>query len=448
MPPRNAIVLSATIFLSLVCYAKSTRNQYARLVAEGMAIVSRNALEEVKPRQLFEDAMSGMLHKLDRYSTYIPPAEFEPFQEVLDQEFGGIGIYLDTNPDNDQLTVLSPVAGAPAYRAGVRAGDHIVAIDGVLTAELKRDEAASRMRGKPGTTVRLTVRHVGAEQTQDIDVQRAIIEVPSVLGDTRDGAGNWNFVLEQEPRIAYIRIVSFGEKTVGETKQALASLPGNIEALILDVRNNTGGLLSAAVDICDLFLDEGVVVTTRGRDSSIRSQYEATAGVVIEPHIPMAVLANRFSASASEIVAACLQDHQRAVVVGERTWGKGTVQNVYPLEAGRSAIKLTVASYWRPSNENIHRPEGAQDEDIWGVRPSPDCELTLTDEQFQATNLARARRDILTLPPAATNHGDSAAAADAVGGNGATTPVAAELAEDLQLRKAVEVLKRQLTEAR
>ncbi|MBM4000213.1 MAG: S41 family peptidase [Planctomycetes bacterium] len=444
MSPRNTTILVMTASLSCLCYARVAHHRYAGWVAEAIGVVSRHALADVDERRLYEDSMSGMMKSLDLYSSYIPPDAFQPFQESLDQEFGGVGVVLDAKPDGEPLIVQSPVAGTPAYRAGMLAGDRILAIDGTPTPDLKRHEAAGLMRGKPGTSVRLLVLHTGADRPVELVIERAIIEVPSVLGDTRGPDGAWRYVLEPYPDIGYLRIVTFGEKTVEELRSALATLPERPRGLILDLRNNTGGLLTAAVEICDLFLDQGVIVTTRGRRSEIRRQYDATPGVSVDSDIPVIVLANRYSASASEIVAACLQDHRRARVVGERTWGKGTVQNVYPMEGGRSAVKLTVASYWRPSNENIDRREGVGDDAAWGVRPDSDCQVVLTDAQFTAVHEARARRDVLGSPaapstdPVATARSD--ASADAPPPLSESGPPPPET--DLQLERAVKLLGR------
>jgi carboxyl-terminal processing protease len=200
--------------------------------------------------------------------------------------------------------------------------------------------------------------------------------------------------------------------------------------LILDLRDDAGGLLEAAVGTCNMFLDKGTIVTIRGRDGEVKRTFEADGSPLIPGDLPVAVLVNHFSASASEIVAACLQDHERAKIIGQRSWGKGTVQNVIQIEGGRAALKLTTASYWRPSGKNIHRLKEATDEDEWGVRPDPGFEVTLTDEQADGIRQRRREKDIGTkakpAPEAAQN-------------KEAVAP-----AGDLQLQKAVEYLQQQL----
>jgi carboxyl-terminal processing protease len=190
-------------------------------------------------------------------------------------------------------------------------------------------------------------------------------------------------------------LTTFGQHSAAEMRAALdvaGTCPFN--GVILDLRDNAGGLLEAAVETCDLLIDSGRIVSTRGRDRRDRSVYDATPSMVIPRTVPVAVLINKYSASASEIVAACLQDHQRAVVIGERSWGKGTVQNLLEIEGGRSALKLTTASYWRPSGKNIHRRKDAPESDEWGVSPSPGFEVKLSEEAQEKLRLARRDRDL------------------------------------------------------
>jgi len=440
MPPRNIAILVTTLAISVLCYSRIPHHRYAALVAEAMDVVASESLRPVEPRTLFDYAMMGMVEKLDPYSQYITADKLRPFHEELEQQFGGIGVTIEQDATTGRIVVVSTMADSPAYRAGIRAGDTLVAVEGRPVSELSYEEVRSRIRGRPGTAVRLTIRHVGEMQEHELLVERAVIVVPSVLGDVRDAEGNWVFTLENDPKIGYIRIISFGEKTFQELQATLGRLPEQLDGLILDLRNNTGGLLSAAVQTCDLFLEQGVIVTTRGRGGKVRATYEATPSVAISPDVPLVVLINRYSASASEIVAACLQDHGRAVIVGERSWGKGTVQNVYPIEGGRSALKLTVASYWRPSGQNIHREVGAGEDTAWGVRPDPGMEVTLSEEQLDRLARLRQRRDILgpvvSLGPAAV--------ADATVEAGAA--VQESVWQDVQLQKAVEYLRQRREE--
>jgi len=434
MPLRNLLVLFLAAILSLMCHIKADRNRYASTVSEAMDLITFNYLEDVDYRQLYENAMHGMAEGLDPYSSYIGPAEYGRFKEELDQEFGGIGILVDFSPETKRIVVVNPLFDTPASRAGVRAGDVILAIDGKDTATMSYRDAVQLIRGLPGEPVRLTLLHVGEEKPVDLVIQRAIIPIESVLGDARRADGDWSFQLQSDPRIMYVRVINFGENTVDELKQALRGK--SMRALILDLRDNAGGLLDAAVGTCEMFLDGGTIVTIRGRDGEVRRTYEADGEPLLPKDVPRVGLVNHFSASASEIGAACLQDHGRAKIAGQRTWGKGTVQNVIPLEAGRAALKLTTASYWRPSGKNIHRLKDAPEEAEWGVRPDPGLEVKLTEEQADAVRQARRRRDIGAGPDdASTKSGGTEKTPQ-------TTP-----ADDAQLRNAVEYLQQRWSAA-
>ncbi len=424
MPLRNIVLLLLSIVVSFACYVRADRNRYAATVSEAMEVINHNYLEDVSRRELYEGAMKGMAAELDPYSSYIAPRDFNYFKEELDQEFGGIGILIEFNRETNRPTVMSPLVDTPAARAGMRAGDVILAIDGEDTSVMSFRDTLEMIRGKPGEVVELTVLHIGDEVPVELEITRAIIPIESVLGDRRLEDGSWDFHLQADPRIVYVRLVTFGENSLEELRESLRDIDG--EAILLDLRDNAGGLLTAAVGICDLFIDDGTVVTIRGRDRVIREQYTATPTVVVPQDVPMAVLVNHYSASASEIVAACLQDHGRAKVIGQRTWGKGTVQNVIELEGGNAALKLTTASYWRPSGENIHRLKDAEETSQWGVSPDPGFEVKLTDEEADAVRRMRRRQDTEGMVLLDTNDDDT------------------EDVEDAQLRRAVEYLQQQL----
>jgi len=396
MARRNLYWLIAVAVVSLICYQKVQNNRYGRIVADAMNQVQRRYLEPVEPSDLFDGAMAGMISRLDDpYSEYISAKLLPEFTEVLDREFGGLGMQVSQDPKTGQLTVASPLVGTPAYRAGIRAGDAILRIDDQSTQGLSLPEAVKRMRGKVGDPVTVTVLHEGEEKPVEIKIVREIIRVDSVLGDTRHADGSWNFFLEGHDRIGYLRINTFAKETVEELTRTLRWLTAHeMRALVLDLRDNPGGLLSAAIETCDLFIDSGTIVTTRGRDrQQIRQVYTATGrGTFLS--FPMAVIVNRFSASASEIVAACLQDHHRAVIVGQRTLGKGTVQDLIGLEDGQGALKLTTASYWRPSGKNIHKGKQAGEDDEWGVTPDEGYRMIVEGEALTKLKLQRLQRDV------------------------------------------------------
>lgn len=363
-----------------------------RLFADTLDQVERNYVKDMSRRELMEAAIRGMLTKLDQHSNYIPREEMDRFKSEVESEFGGVGIQVSI--ERGQLHVISPIYGSPAYRAGILAGDTIVKIEDKPTRGLTIDDCIKLLKGKVGTSVNVTINHAGDSTDEVVKLERETIRVDTVLGDTRLDDDTWNYYLDEEQKIAYIRITSFGRHTTEDLRKALQKLKkSGIEGLILDLRFNPGGLLSSAIEVSDLFISEGTIVSTEGRNTPKRSWTARKPGTF--SGFPMAVLLNRYSASASEIVSACLQDHDRAVVIGERSWGKGSVQNIIQLEEGKSALKLTTAGYMRPSGKNIHRFEGASDSDEWGVRPSEGFELRLTDVQLAEVISTRRERDIL-----------------------------------------------------
>ncbi|MCX6633760.1 MAG: S41 family peptidase, partial [Acidobacteria bacterium] len=329
MPRRNLLWLIAITLISLLCYQRVQRNPYGRVLGDAISKIEQRHLEPIQPLDLFEGAMDGMFGQLDDYSAYIRPADLQEFHESIDQQFSGVGMEVGVDPKTRQLTVLSPLVGSPAYLAGILAGDLLLRIDGLATQGMPLKDAKGLLRGEPGSAVTLTIRHEGQQKPIEVKITRAVIQVDTVVGDTRNADGSWNFFLEGHDRIGYVRIInSFVDKTVSDLQQALEWLQEReMRGLVLDLRDDPGGLLSSAVDVCDLFIDSGVIVTTRRRDGRISESYEASGNGPFAD-FPVAVLVNNHTASAAEIVAACLQDHRRAVVAGQRSFGKGTVQEV------------------------------------------------------------------------------------------------------------------------
>ena len=447
MPRRTLRLIFAALLVSYLCYERLDRNPYGRYFAEVLDQVDRNYMEPVDKERLFETAVNGVVHQLDGYSSFIGQSKALRFHEQLGQKFGGIGIEVSLDPDTKQLTVMSPIAGTPAYTAGVRTGDKILAVDGNSTAGYSLDDAVKLLRGKPGEAVVLRVLHAGQASPTDYAIARAVIKVDSVLGDRREADGSWNFFLAGHDHLGYVRITSFGDQTVSELTAALAWLQErDCRGLIVDLRNNPGGLLDAAREACDLFLEKGdLIVSTQRR--KVREEYRASGSGPYQK-LPLVVLVNHYSASASEIVAACLQDHQHADIVGERTWGKGTVQNVIAIEGGKSILTLTTASYGRPSGKNIHRRETSKPEDEWGVLPDPGCEVKMSEEEFTKWIEARRERDIIKPQAAlyAKTVGYQAGTEQAGVGQNETDPQPAGAEDprqediDPQLKKAVERL--------
>jgi carboxyl-terminal processing protease len=381
--------------------AKPKQDEYFELMqtfVDTFEQVDRNYVKDVDRRKLLEAALRGMIKELDPYSSYIPPAELARFNQQVDQQFGGIGIQVQPDARTRRILVISPLPDTPAYKAGVRAGDIVTEVEGYDTENMPLSRAVELMKGPPGDTVSIKVRHLSATEDVEISMERAIISVKSVLGDKWGKEGSWDFLVDDEQKIGYVRLTQFGRKSAEELAEAIETLQSQgMKGLVLDLRFNPGGLLSQAVKISDLFVESGTIVSTEGKNTKKRT-FEATKAGTL-PDFPMAVLINRFSASASEILSACLQDHKRAVVIGERSFGKGSVQNVIELESGASALKLTTAGYLRPSGKNIHRFPDSKVTDEWGVHP--DEEVKFTRKELEDYDEYRRARDVLTeaAPP-------------------------------------------------
>ncbi len=412
-----------------------------KLLVDTMDQVERNYVKGISRRELVEAAIQGVLSKLDPYSSYIEPKELDAFRTSVQSEFGGIGIQLDAT-DDGELKILSPLVDTPAYRAGLQAGDLILEINGKSTDSMTMDEAVSQLKGDAGSEVNLSVIHPGKTDPETVKIKREVIHIATVLGDHRGPDNTWVYMLDDAKKIGYIRITAFSHDTPRELREALTQLKNqNIRALILDLRFNPGGLLPAAIEVCDMFVSEGRIVSTKGRNTKQRV-WDAHKEGTFEG-FDVTVLVNRYSASASEIVAACLQDHKRAVVIGERTWGKGSVQNVIELEGGASALKLTTASYVRPNGKNIHRFPDSTEKDEWGVMPDDGYRLRMTNQEMTALLKNRRQRDIVQAKPEPTKQ-DSAspkAGDQAVATNGPN-------AADPHLRMALEYLSAELARAK
>lgn len=380
MPTRNIFIIAACVIVSSVCYSEFHKNRYSDTIAEAMTIIEEQALKKLSRRELFRAAMKGMVAQIDEHSAFVDGKESTQLQQSLKQEFGGIGIIVEGNTETG-LTVVTPLPNTPAAAAGMLPGDVITAVNKNPTKEMTRNEAISMIKGPIGQTVNLEFQHRGESKIQSADIERVKVEEASVEGDYRDETLNWTFQLEENPQIGFIRLSTFGEKSVAEMSEALEAIDGKVKALILDLRDNPGGLLDSATKIADKFIDSGLIVETRRRDGDIELSVIASENLEFDKGIPIVVMINGRSASASEILSACLKDHDRAKICGSRSWGKGTVQNVIPMENQKSTLKITTASYWRPNGKNIHRPEDAKDEDEWGVSPDEGFELNLTTEQ-------------------------------------------------------------------
>jgi carboxyl-terminal processing protease len=416
MPRQNlAWVLGVAAIIGLglaIAYAvpqKERDHNYelVRLVVDVLDEVDHkyvDKLNDERKRRLVEDMINGGLDRLDPHSSFIGAKEYEQFKKQSKGKFGGIGIQLGYDRGTGtQLTVISPMVGTPAYDAGVMANDAILKIDGKSTEGMRLQEAVKIIQGDPGQAITLTIRHEGAKESQEVKLVRAEIEVHSVLGDLRkaDNHKEWEWFIDKDNKIGYLRLTAFTETTTEDLRKALEQLKKDgVKGVVLDLRGNPGGLLKAAVDISNFFIAEGRIVSTKGRNHK-DEDYTADKNKVILPpgEVAVAVLIDHNSASASEILAAALQDHERAKIIGERSYGKGSVQNIIPLENSTTAIKLTTASYWRPSNKNIHRSADSKDSDEWGVTPDKGFEIPLKDDDRYAYLIYRRDRDVIQGKP-------------------------------------------------
>ena len=310
-----------------------------RMFTEALDRIRMAYVEEIDDKTLLENAIRGMLAGLDPHSAYMAGQEYDALQETTSGEFGGLGI--EVGRENGYIKVISPIDDTPADRAGIEAGDLIIQIDNKPLRELTPEEAANMMRGEPGTEVTVTIAREGMEPFE-LSVVREVIAITSVRSRIL------------EPGYAYVRIAQFRLNTGEELEDELRELyaeHGELKGVVLDLRNNPGGVLQASVRVVDAFIEEGSIVSTKGRLEGNDMTFSASLAT-IAPDVPLAVLVNNGSASASEIVAGALQDHGRAVVMGTQSFGKGSVQTVLPLDDTR-AIKLTTSLYYTPSGRSI-----------------------------------------------------------------------------------------------
>ncbi len=426
MPVRNLQILFALSLVCMACYLQAQRMKYAGKIGSAIQKIQDHYVEEVDPQQLYMAAMQGLVSKLDQFSEFIPPVKYEEFQSLIEQQFGGLGILVEGPPAAPQLTVVAPIPGTPAFAAGMQPGDVILQIGERSTEGLLATEATTLMRGKVGEAITLKIKRIGEPLPLSLSIRRADIQVDSVYGDRIRADSSWDYFLEEDSRIAYIRITLFGERTVGEFEKALAAISPQARAVVIDLRFNPGGILPSAVQMCDMLLDQGIIVSTRGRKGRYLMEFTADEQVSLDKSIPMVVLVNEHSASASEIMAGCLQDHGRAKIAGHRSYGKGTVQQVFPLEDDETALKFTTAHFYRPNGHNIHRSEQMTAEDEWGVTPAADLTSPLSELQQLYLHVRWRRR------------GDPRLMSDP------QRPPAPRLAGDPQLKLAVDFLQQAL----
>ena len=326
-----------------LCAAESGNDyESIEMFTDVLSIVKKSYVEEVDTKKLIYGAINGMLSSLDPHSAFMPPDTYKEMKVETKGTFGGLGIEISIK--DGILTVISPIEDTPAYRAGIKAGDQILKIDEKFTKDLSIMEAVKRMRGPKGTKVTLTIMREGFEKAKEFPLVRDIIQVKSVKFKTLDDG------------FGYVRVAQFQEKTADDLEKALATLHSesgaNLHGLVLDLRNDPGGLLEQAVRVAEQFIEEGkMIVYTEGRERDAKMTFTSRKGHK-EPQYPIVVLINSGSASASEIVAGALQDHKRAVVMGTQSFGKGSVQTIIPL-SDNSGLRLTTARYFTPSGRSI-----------------------------------------------------------------------------------------------
>ena len=338
---KNLFIIFFIVFNFLTLSSKSEEDIYKKidLFSEVLNKINKQYVDDVNQSEMMDAAINGVLQSLDPYSAYMSPEMFENMATETSGEFGGLGI--EVGMEAGVVKVISPIDNSPAYRVGVKAGDSIVKINEIQVQGKSLSEAVELMRGPVGSDIEITVRRRGERKALTFTITREIIEVASVKTEIKD------------KNVGYIRLTSFNENSSDQIKKKLGEFKKNknIEKYILDLRNNPGGLLSQAIKISDFFLENGEIVSTKSRKNSENRKWFAKKGDIINGDTIL-VLINYGSASASEIVAGALKDHKRAILIGEATYGKGSVQSIIPLD-NKGAIRLTVSKYYLPSGDSI-----------------------------------------------------------------------------------------------
>jgi len=352
------LLLSCIIFIQETNSSENDIYKKIDLFGEVLEKINKEYVDEIDQSKSMDSAINGLLQSLDPYSSYMSPEILNEMQTETSGEFGGLGI--EVGMESGVVKVISPIDDTPASRAGIKAGDYIVKINNNQVQGKSLSEAVDLMRGPVGSRIELTIRRRGEKKALTFNIVREIIQVQSVKTDLL------------EKNIGYIRLTSFNENSGDQIKKKLKELEKNnkVKAYILDLRNNPGGLLSQAIRITDFFLDNGEIVSTKGRKTSENRKWFAKKGDILNSKT-LIVLINYGSASASEIVAGALKDHKRAILLGESSYGKGSVQSIIPLK-NDGAIRLTVAKYYLPSGKSISE-----------VGVSPDIEVSEESDDFR-----------------------------------------------------------------
>ncbi|MBF0628986.1 MAG: S41 family peptidase [Magnetococcales bacterium] len=358
------ILVGANLMAENVLAVSQVTYEKLRVFSEVFSLIKQNYVEEVDEKSILYGAIQGMLKTLDPHSSFLTPEHFKEMRVDTRGEFGGLGI--EISRDERGVKVVAPIEDTPAYRVGIKAGDIIIKIDDVNTADMDLLEAVKKMRGKPGSKITLQVARKGENKPLSFTLVRAVIKIRSV---------KWR---EEGPGLGYVRIIQFNEQTQPLLETAMTELTkksegGKLKGLVLDLRNDPGGLLDQAVAVSDAFLEEGRIVYTKGRIAGKDMSFDAQTGDLASG-APIVVLINGGSASASEIVAGALQDHRRAVIMGTQSFGKGSVQTIIPLNDG-SGLRLTTAQYYTPNGRSIQAkgivPDIVVEEDLKDKKGQP-----------------------------------------------------------------------------
>jgi C-terminal peptidase prc len=371
-------------------------------------------------------ALQGVMGKLDRHSDYIDPDEVARLKSVLKGKFSGIGVQIRKSPSRDQLQVITPIKGSPAYNAKIYAGDIITHIvrevdsDGkalatpevIPTKGMSTEEAVKKITGKAGTKVKIIVEREGETKPLEFTLVRGTVEMESVVGIKRNGDDSWDYVIDPDNGICYVRLTQFQDTTGRDLHELMKKLSKvGIKGFILDLRFDPGGLLDQAVKICDLFIDDGTIVTIKPRVGPETSYMGKKDGSFTT--FPMVCLVNGYSASASEIVSACLQDHNRAIIMGSRSYGKGSVQTLIPFDETGGILKITTATFWRPNGKNLNKAStSGKDEEDWGVKPDRGYDLPLSVKEVNDLQDHQRDAEIIHRPGKRPEAGTNAAFRD------------------------------------